>query len=163
MEGPLSSFNLEFFTYAAGSLVFGPLLGGQWCAERWPEEWRGAGFLKNLVLTELFPVIVMVEIWSIFRDQKIRLHCDNMEVVQVVNHVTATLSLVVRLLRHLVLRCLQLNIFLYAVHIPELLMQWRMPFLGFSGTDSRSWYLERSSMGVLVPRSCGTLLESSQS
>lgn len=39
-------------------------------------------------------------------------------VVQVINRITTSSRPVVRLLRHLVLRCLQLNVLLYAVHIP---------------------------------------------
>lgn len=38
--------------------------------------------------------------------------------VQVVNRLTAASVPVVRLLRHLVLRCLQVNAFIYAVHLP---------------------------------------------
>ena len=35
-----------------------------------------------------------------------------------INRVTASSPPVIRLLRHLVLRCLQLNVFVYAVHLP---------------------------------------------
>ena len=87
--------------------------------EAWPEFWVGAGLENNLVLLELFPVVVAIELWG---DEcgnlKIRLNCDNMGVVQVINRITASSMPVVRLLRHLVLRCLQWNIFMYAVHIP---------------------------------------------
>lgn len=71
------------------------------------------------MLLELFPVVLAVEVWGeSFRDLKIRLNCDNLGVVQVINRISASSLTVVRLLRHLVLRCLQLNIFLYAVHLP---------------------------------------------
>lgn len=52
-----------------------------------------------------------------FRNLKVRLNCDNMGVVQIINRISLSSQYVVQLLRHLVLRCLQLNIFLYAVHL----------------------------------------------
>lgn len=47
-----------------------------------------------------------------------RINCDNMGVVQVVNRMSASSQTVIRLLRQLVFRCFRLNIFIYAVHIP---------------------------------------------
>lgn len=41
-----------------------------------------------------------------------------MEVVTAINNISASSPPVVRLLRHLVLLCLQLNAFIYAVHNP---------------------------------------------
>lgn len=49
---------------------------------------------------------------------KARFHGDNLGVVQVINKVSSASPPVVRLLRHLVLRCMQLNVFIYAVHLP---------------------------------------------
>lgn len=73
--------------------------------------------IPHMVLLELFPVVLVMELWdTAWRNLKIRLNCDNMGVVQVVNQLSASSQPVIRLLRHLV--CLQLNVFLYAVHIP---------------------------------------------
>lgn len=47
-----------------------------------------------------------------------RFHGDNLGVVQVSNRSTALSPSVNRLLQHLVLRCLQLNVFIHAVHLP---------------------------------------------
>lgn len=47
-----------------------------------------------------------------------RFHGDNLGVVQVINRITASSPPVIRLLQHLVLRCLQLNVFIHAVHLP---------------------------------------------
>ena len=119
MSGPVSNFDMELFTDAAGGAGFGAYFQGQWSAGSWPQAWLEAGFTKNLVLSELFPVVLAVELWgAAFRDRKVRFHGDNMGVVQVINRVTASSPPVIRLLRHLVLRCLQLNIFVYAVNLP---------------------------------------------
>ncbi|XP_040211442.1 uncharacterized protein LOC120942272 [Rana temporaria] len=119
MSGPVSNFDLELYTDAAGGSGFGAFFQGQWSAGPWPQSWLSAGFTKNLVLLELFPVVLAVELWGTsFRDRKVRFHGDNLGVVQVINRVTASSPPVIRLLRHLVLRCLQLNVFVYAVHLP---------------------------------------------
>lgn len=60
MEGLVSNYDLELFTDAAGSTGYGTFLGDRWSAERWPAKWREAGFLKNLVLLELFPLVVTI-------------------------------------------------------------------------------------------------------
>lgn len=71
------------------------------------------------MLLELFPVVLAVELWgACFRDMKVRFHGDNLGVVQVINKVSALSPPVVWLLRHLVLRCLEINVFVYAVHLP---------------------------------------------
>ena len=119
MAGPISNFDLELFTDAAGSAGYGAFHRGAWSAAPWPGAWQVAGLVSNLVLLELFPVVVALEIWGAeFRNLKVRLHCDNLGVVQVINRASASSQPVVRLLRYLVLRCLRLNVFLYAVHIP---------------------------------------------
>ena len=119
MAGPVSNFDLELYTDAAGSTGFGAFFQGKWCAGPWPQDWVDAGFTKNLVLLELFPVVLAVELWGAeFRDRKVRFHGDNLGVVQVINRVSASSPPVVRVLQHLVLRCLQLNIFVHAVHLP---------------------------------------------
>lgn len=83
-RGPFSNYDIDLYTDAAGSVGYGAFLGGRWSTESWLETWREAGFLWNLVLLELFPVIVAIEIWGdCFWDKKICLHYDNMAVVQV--------------------------------------------------------------------------------
>lgn len=119
MAPVVSAFDFDLYTDAAGSLGFGAYCQGAWCAEAWPEEWRVAGFLSNLVLLELFPIVVALDIWgSRFQNRRVCFHCDNMGVVAVVSSLSASSPPVVRLLRFLVLRCLSLNCFIKAVHVP---------------------------------------------
>lgn len=83
MSGPISNCVLELFTDAAGSTGFGAFCKGQWCTARWPLAWQEAGFLQNLVLLELFPIVVAMEIWGeAFRNLKVRFNCDNLGVQQ---------------------------------------------------------------------------------
>ncbi|KAM4045389.1 uncharacterized protein ACNLHF_009217 [Anomaloglossus baeobatrachus] len=116
---PVSNFDLDIHTDAAGSTGFGAYCSGQWCADRWPESWRNNGLTRNLVLLELFPIVVACEIWyNIFQNRKVRFHCDNLGVVEVINKQSASSLPVVTLLRHLVLRCLKSNCQITAVHVP---------------------------------------------
>ncbi|XP_077338353.1 uncharacterized protein LOC143983017 [Lithobates pipiens] len=119
MSGPVSNFDVELVTDAAGSTGYGAFFRGRWSAEPWPRSWEVAGLLGNLVLLELFPIVVALELWGAeFCNLKLRINCDNMGVVQVLNRMTASSPPVIRLLRQLVFRCLRLNVYVYAVHIP---------------------------------------------
>lgn len=119
MEGPVTNEELELSTDASGSVGFGAYFQGSWCAERWPVSWVEAGLCANLVLLELFPIVVALFIWGErFRDKRVKFHCDNMGVVMAINQQTANSPPVVALLRHLVLRCLVLNVHFSAVHVP---------------------------------------------
>lgn len=118
MSGPVVNFDLELFKDAAGftdlgffsSRDSGVLVHGNGLKR---------GFTKNMVLLELFPVVLVVELWgSSFRDLKVSFQGDNMGVVQVSNRVLASSPPVIRLLQHLALRCLQLNVFNHAIHLP---------------------------------------------
>lgn len=51
-------------TDAAGSVGFGAIWNSHWCASSWHLRWVKNVFWKNIVLLELFPVIVSVEIWG---------------------------------------------------------------------------------------------------
>lgn len=119
MSGPVSNFDLELFRDAAGSSGYGAFYQGHWSAEPWPRSWIAADLIGNMVLLELFPVVLALEIWGeSFQNSKIRLNCDNMGVVQVVNHISESSLPIIRMLWYMMLRCLQLNIYLYAVHLP---------------------------------------------
>lgn len=52
MSGPVSNFDLELYTDAAGSTGFGAFFQGQWSAGLWPDAWQEAGYTRNLVLLE---------------------------------------------------------------------------------------------------------------
>ncbi|XP_072254199.1 uncharacterized protein [Pyxicephalus adspersus] len=119
LEAQVDNEFLELWTDAAGSSGFGAYFAGHWCAEAWPEDWRRLGLCKNLILLELFPLVVALTLWgSQLQNRKVRFHCDNMGVVEVINNNSASSPQVICLLQHLVLVCLRLNVFVRAVHVP---------------------------------------------
>lgn len=56
------------------------------------------GSLRILVLLELFPIVLAVELWG-KGNKKVRFNCDNMVVVSTINNISASSPPVVRLLR----------------------------------------------------------------
>lgn len=63
MEGVTNTCDVELFTDADGPADYGAYFQSHWSASPWPVEWLEAGFTRNLVLLELFPIILMVEFW----------------------------------------------------------------------------------------------------
>ncbi|KAM9330287.1 uncharacterized protein PAF06_011605 [Gastrophryne carolinensis] len=107
------------FTDAAGSTGFGAYFAGRWCAAPWPERVRSSSDIRNLALLELFPVVVALALWGEdLQNKSVLFHSDNMAVVSAINVQTASSPPVVKLLRQLVLSCLQYNILFRAVHVP---------------------------------------------
>ncbi|KAM9330146.1 uncharacterized protein PAF06_009848 [Gastrophryne carolinensis] len=107
------------FTDAAGSTGFGAYFAGRWCAAPWPERVRSSSDIRNLALLELFPVVVALALWGEdLQNKSVLFHSDNMAVVSAINAQTASSPPVVKLLRQLVLSCLQYNILFRAVHVP---------------------------------------------
>lgn len=114
-----SGWELELFTDATGSVGFVAFFQGRWCVNRWPEGLAGSALIRNLMLLELFPIVVAVKLWGKeFKDWRVCFHCDNMGVVHAINSLSASSLPVVLLLRHLVLRCLTWNIVVPVVDIP---------------------------------------------
>ncbi|XP_041435508.1 uncharacterized protein LOC121399294 isoform X1 [Xenopus laevis] len=119
LSKPETNTELDLFTDAAGSLGFGAYFKGAWCAAPWPESWASAGLTANLTLLELFPIVVAVEAWGQqLANNSVIFHSDNMSTVMALNNLTSGSRPVLGLLRHLVLRCLQLNIEFRAKHVP---------------------------------------------
>lgn len=115
----MSNADLELYTDASGALGFGAYFQGSWCAERWPEDWVKKGHCGNMVLLELFPLVVALFIWGDrFRNKRVRFFSDNLGVVTAVNSQTANSPPVIVLLRQFVLKCLVLNVHFSAVHLP---------------------------------------------
>lgn len=60
MEDAICGFDLELFTNAMVSLGYGAYFCGQWSAGPWLSDRREAGFMRNLVLFEFFPIVLAV-------------------------------------------------------------------------------------------------------
>lgn len=48
-------------TDAAGSRGYGAFLNSHWSAAVWPDVWKCKGLTSNIVLLELFPVLVALD------------------------------------------------------------------------------------------------------
>ncbi|KAM4025788.1 uncharacterized protein ACNLHF_026226 isoform 2-T4 [Anomaloglossus baeobatrachus] len=111
--------DLPLFADAAGSVGFGVIFRDQWCAERWPSRWIECEWTKNLTLLKLFTLVVAVVIWGEeLANSRVCFWSDNESVVHAVNHLLSSSLPVVKLIRFLVLRCLSLNIWVRAWHVP---------------------------------------------
>ncbi|XP_041440120.1 uncharacterized protein LOC121400643 [Xenopus laevis] len=110
---------LELFTDAAGAFGFGAFFQGQWCMGEWPREWQEGQLIKNLACLELFPIVLAVVVWGKeLANKAVNFHSDNMSVVSAINNLSASSPPVVNLLRVLVLKCLDQNIWFRATHVP---------------------------------------------
>ena len=111
------SDSMELFTDAAGSIGFGAYFQGQWTWGRWPAHWDND--TPDITFKELFPIVLALHLWSgRLKNKKIRIHCDNQAVVNIINKQTTRSAPSMELVRILVLSCLNSNIVFTAQHIP---------------------------------------------
>ncbi|KAM8945815.1 uncharacterized protein RCH25_049154 [Pelodytes ibericus] len=119
IDRAITNKDLNLWTDASGSVGFGAIFEKKWCWASWPRKWFQSGWVKNLAFLELFPIVVSVILWGpCFENKKVRFWCDNLGVVQAINNGSASSPPVIRLLKELVLICLQRNLLVQAVHVP---------------------------------------------
>lgn len=74
------------FTDVAGSWGFAAIWRSHWRCGAWPEAWMQKKVTRNIVLLELFPVVVALELWGAhFTDCRILVSTDNNGVLFAVN------------------------------------------------------------------------------
>lgn len=111
----LSSPSLHLHTDAAGSLGYGAIFNNSWFYGEWPNHMTSF----HITFKELFPIVLALEIWgTILKNKCIILHSDNYAVVHIINKQSCKDSVVMKLVRRLVLTCMQHNILIQAKHIP---------------------------------------------
>ena len=111
----LTSTSLSLYTDASGSWGYGAILGSKWFHGKWPTEWKKL----NIIILELFPIVVALEIWGpMIANKCILLFTDNLALVEVINKQSSKDVKLMVLVRHLVLNCLRLNILFRAKHVP---------------------------------------------
>ena len=109
-----SSETLQLYTDAAKGLGFGAIFKTHWFNGAWPEKWK----TYNIVILELFPIVLAVEIWGIlWKNKQIVINTDNEALVHILNKQTSPDKLIMVLVRRLVLKLLQFNINFRARHI----------------------------------------------
>jgi len=102
----VSNQTLELFTDSAGGQrkCFGIYFQGQWGHGRWPQDWIYKDFLSDITFLEMFPVVVVIEIWSDkLQNKKVLFRVDNEAVVYILNKNTSKSPLVMPLVRKVVL------------------------------------------------------------
>ena len=111
-----TSENVELYTDACTSLGFGAMLGRNCTQGLCPPP--NAPELHIMIL-ELYPLYLAVELWGdIIRNKALLVFSDNMAVVHILNKSSSKDKVIVKLVRKLVLKCLHLNLYIKARHIP---------------------------------------------
>ena len=78
------------------------------------DDWK----IVNIMTLEFYPITLSVEIWGpLWKKHAILFITDNEALVSVIFKQTIQVYQIMRMVRHLVLRCLQYNILLKAKHI----------------------------------------------
>ncbi|KAK3099320.1 hypothetical protein FSP39_002568 [Pinctada imbricata] len=110
----VSSSTLKLYTDASGTNGYAAVFGNQWFCGQWDVNWAN----KNIAVLELYPIVIAVEIWSQFLQNKsVLFNTDNMAIVHVINKQTAKDNHIMYLIRRLVLVCLKYNIQFKAQHL----------------------------------------------
>ena len=111
----LSSAKLHLYTDASGSLGYGAVFGAHWFYSPWPHSWLG----RNIIVLEMFPIVISVSIWAPDLASKcILFHTDNQGLVEIINKKTTKDWQLLVLLHKLVLQCIKHNILFREVHVP---------------------------------------------
>lgn len=107
--------NLHLHTDASGAKGFAAIFQKHWFNGAWPPHMSHF----HITFKELFPIVLAIEIWgSHLRNKCLVIHTDNMAVMHIINKQTSKETSVMKLVRRLVLACMQFNILLRSVHIP---------------------------------------------
>ncbi len=84
-EDSLSSDILHLYTDAASSLGFGIICKEHWAFGEWPEAWK----TKNIVILELYPIILDVHMFGdSFQNHCVIFHTDNKTLMHIINKQT---------------------------------------------------------------------------
>ena len=106
---------VNIFTDASQNIGLGAMMGRQWFALQWPNEWYK---LQNITLLEFIPIILSIITWrSMLSNKVVIFHTDNFSLVSIINKQHSDEPLVRTVLRGLVLSLLKFNILAKAEHI----------------------------------------------
>ena len=110
----VSSETFELQTDAAASVGYGAILKDQWCH----------GFFEvrekqlHITILELYPILLSVAMWrNQLRNKCVLFMCDNEAVFHILNSQSSKDKTVMKLVRTLVVLCMQDNILLRAKHV----------------------------------------------
>jgi hypothetical protein len=110
-----SSDTLQLYSDASGALGFAAVFGTRWFCDEWPAEFAPL----HITVKELFPIVLMTEIWGpLFANRRILFHTDNMAVMHIINKQTSRHAETMILVRRFVVASLKYNFVFKAAHIP---------------------------------------------
>ena len=113
----LTNTQFQFYTDAAGSVGFGISFQNKWAQGRWPVEILAKNY--SIAFLELFPIVVGIQLWGTqLANTKVLFWSDNQTVVHVVNALTSKCAHIMKLVRMLVVLCLEHNILFKARYVP---------------------------------------------
>ena len=95
--------------------VMGGIYKSKWFYGTFPDDWKNT----NIMTLELYPIMLALEMWGfLWRNNSILFCTDNETLVAVINKQTSQDNHVMKMVRCMVLKCLQNNILFKAKHIP---------------------------------------------
>ena len=114
-----TSETLSLFTDASGFIGYGGFFQTHWFHGKWlPHQHLGSPGI-SILWQELFAIIVACHLWgSQWTSKRIKFHCDNLGVVEVINSRKSKVPRVMELVRALTLCTLKHNFYFQAVHVP---------------------------------------------
>jgi hypothetical protein len=94
---------IKLYSDAAGSLGYAAVFGAKWLAGEWSPEWHSV----HITAKELFPIVLAVEIWGLYLDnKKILFKTDNSAVAEVINKQSCKDPITMALVRRFVIASL---------------------------------------------------------
>ena len=106
---------IHVYTDASGNLGYAAVYGTKWFVQPWLDIHAH----YHISIKELFPIVLLVEIWGpLLCNQKVLFFSDNLPVVEIVNKQSSKDKTLMRLIRRLVVAAMKFNILFKAKHIP---------------------------------------------
>jgi hypothetical protein len=112
---PRNSDSLKLYSDASGALGFAAVFGHRWLAAAWPASWPDF----HITTKELFPIVLLLEVWGPLLSQKrVLFFSDNLAVVHIINKQTCRDPTTMSLVRRLVIAAMKFNVLFKSSHIP---------------------------------------------
>ena len=109
----LHNDSLHFYSDASKQ-GFGAVFQTHWLYGQFPVDWQA----HDIWILELYALVVAFVTWQAYlSDQKLMFHCDNLNIVQVLNSCSSSNPKVMTLVRLLVITAMQVNCKFRSVHV----------------------------------------------
>ena len=110
----LTSDVLSLYTDAAASFGYGAIYSSYWFYGAFPPQCRN----YNITLLELYPIVLAINVWGhLWKNHCVRFYTDNLALVYILNQKTSKDKKIMKLVRCLVLACMNHNVMFQASHI----------------------------------------------